>query len=78
LFGKQRETPLLVARQTAFPPLQQFCDAPRPPQTSPSGTQVWALWQRRTPSVSAAPQEPEQQAPSEVQTSSSGLQPHIG
>jgi hypothetical protein len=70
LFGKQRETPLPVGRHEALPPLQQFCEEPRPPQTSPSGRQLPALTHRRTPSASAVPQEPEQQAPSEVQTSS--------
>jgi hypothetical protein len=78
LFGKQRATPLQVARHAALPPVQQFCEAPRPPQTSPSGKQLPTLTHRRTPSASAVPQEPEQQAASDVQTSSYGLQAHIG
>jgi hypothetical protein len=62
---------LPVLTQLLLPPLQQFCEAPRPPQTSPSGTQLWARAQRRTPSLSGVPQDPEQHELSEVQTSSS-------
>jgi hypothetical protein len=68
--GTQRETPSLVLTQAALPPLQQFCDAPRPPQTSPSGTQLPTLAQRRTPTLSAVPHDPEQQSVFAVHTSS--------
>jgi hypothetical protein len=68
--GKQRFTPSSVGTQLDLPPLQQFWDAPRPPHTSPSGTQFCAFTQRRTPSASAVPQEPEQHPASEMQTSS--------
>jgi hypothetical protein len=82
--GTQRETPSLVLTQIALPPLQQFCDAPRPPQTSPSATQVLppvfgpVELQRRTPSASAVPHDPVQHSRFEVQTSLTGRQPHIG
>jgi hypothetical protein len=76
--GTQRETPSLVLMQTALPPLQQFCDAPRPPQTSPSGTQFCTLTQRRTPRLSGVPHDPEQQSGLDVHTSFNGRQPHIG
>jgi hypothetical protein len=79
LFGKQRLTPLLVLTQLALPPLQQFCDAPLPPQTSPSGTQLKpVLLQRRTPSASGAPHSFEQHSKFAVHTSSYVVQPHIG
>ncbi len=69
-FGTQRLTPSPVVTQLALPPVQQFCDAPRPPHTSPSGTQFCARTHRRTPSGSGAPHEPEQHSRSEVHTSS--------
>jgi hypothetical protein len=82
--GRQRLTPFSVLRQMALPPLQQFCDAPLPPQTSPSARQLVPpvlgplLLQRRTPSTSGALQVPEQHSTSEVQTSFTATQPHIG
>jgi hypothetical protein len=70
MFGTHRETPSPVLMQLDLPPLQQFCDAPRPPQTSPSG---WQLnpprVQRRTPSASTTPHDPEQHCLSDVQRS---------
>ncbi len=76
--GTHRETPSPVVRQLLLPPLQQFWDAPRPPQTSPSGTQLCARTQRRTPSASGVPHDPEQHCPFETHTSSYGRHPHIG
>jgi hypothetical protein len=67
-----------VFPQAAFPPLQQFCEAPRPPHTSPSGRQLPTFTQRRTPYASAALHEPEQQSIFDVHTSSVARQPHIG
>jgi hypothetical protein len=64
--------------QFDLPPLQQFCDAPRPPQTSPSGWQFCARWQRRTPSPSGVPHDPEQHCRFDVQMSFSAWHPHIG
>jgi hypothetical protein len=64
--------------QTALPPLQQFCDAPFPPHTSPSGTQFCARAQRRTPSASGVPHEPEQHWRSSTHTSFNATQPHMG
>jgi hypothetical protein len=79
LFGKQRLTPLLVLTQLALPPLQQFCDAPLPPHTSPSGTQLNpVLLQRRTPSASGGPHSFEQHSKFAVHMSSYVWHPHIG
>lgn len=63
----QRETPVDEVWQPDLPPLQQFCDAPSPPHTSPSGTQLPTRSQRRSPDESAAPHLPEQQSLSFVQ-----------
>jgi hypothetical protein len=68
--GTQRETPSPVLMQLALPPVQQFCDAPSPPHTSPSGWQFCAFAQRRTPSPSGVPHDPEQHCLSPVHTSS--------
>jgi len=74
-FGLQRETPVTLLWQPDLPPLQQFWLAPRPPHTSPSGTQLPTLWHRRTPPASAGPHEPEQQSLSLVQVSWKALHP---
>jgi hypothetical protein len=74
----QRATPTADFTQADLPPLQQFCEAPRPPQTSPSGVQLPKRWQRRSPCASGAPHDPEQQSLSVVQKSWYGLQPPIG
>jgi hypothetical protein len=77
-FGTHRDTPSLVFTQAALPPLQQFCEAPMPPHTSPSGKQLPTFTQRCTPYASGAPHEPEQQSTLDVHTSSMARQPHIG
>jgi hypothetical protein len=63
----QRETPVDAVWHPDLPPLQQFCEAPSPPHTSPSGRQLPTRTQRRSPEESAVPHEPEQQSLSLVQ-----------
>jgi hypothetical protein len=77
--GRHRLTPSLVVTQLLLPPEQQFCDAPLPPHTSPSGTQLNpVLLHRRTPSASGAPHSFEQHSKFAVHRSSYVWQPHIG
>jgi hypothetical protein len=73
-FAQQRDTPMLVFWHAALPPLQQFCEAPCPPHTSPSARQ-WRPAQRRRPKPSAAPHVIEQHCAFEVQISLSTRQP---
>ena len=67
--GLQRETPVAVLWHPALPPEQQFCEAPRPPHTSPSGWQLPNRSQRRRPVASGTPHLSEQQSLSLVQRS---------
>jgi hypothetical protein len=74
LEGLHRATPIAVALQDALPPLQQFCDEPRPPHTSPSARQL-SLPHRRSPYASTAAHFAEQQSRSFVQISLYARQP---
>jgi len=76
--GKQRETPLVVRWQDALPPVQQFWEAPSPPQTSPSGRQLPPRSHRRRPRASGVPHACEQHSAFLVQTSWYVRQPPSG